>query len=226
MCWMPSSLPRPSRLGQSAPPTVPPLHCRPVEESANTANSSFTPTKTLPVSVMTAAARAKSGVHPGVVGSASKTSPGRKRSNSAGPRMMRPDRGPATRYARARPRGSGHGKRGLADRYAGKCAGVAPVVPGGARARESPQWGGEFPRALAKERPHDPAVGWHRVGAREATPSRRVELCVGSAAPGTRPDPRRARPVDQPDHARPPPVRVPRPGPLSRPRVPARPTSA
>ena len=45
MCWTPSSLPRPAGLGQSAPPTVPPLHCRPVEGSANTGTCSFTPTK-------------------------------------------------------------------------------------------------------------------------------------------------------------------------------------
>src|SRR5438128_11992559 len=78
------------------------------------------------------------------------------------------------------------------------------------------------PRAVAKELPHDPAMEWHRAGAGATPTGHRVELRVCSPASGTRPDLPRAHPVDQPDHARPPPIRVPDPDPLCRPRVRAR----
>src|SRR5947208_8950563 len=74
----------------------------------------------------------------------------------------------------------------------------------------------------AKERQHDPAVEWHRPGARAAPTSTRVELRVCSAASGARPNLPGAYLVDQPGHARPPLVRVPEPNPLSRARVPTR----
>src|SRR5947209_16324781 len=74
----------------------------------------------------------------------------------------------------------------------------------------------------AKERQHDSAVEWHRPGARAAPTGSRVELRVCSAASGARPDLPGAHPVDPPDHARPPPVRVPEPDPLSCARVQAR----
>src|ERR687885_2117909 len=78
----------------------------------------------------------------------------------------------------------------------------------------------------SKGGPHDPAVERHGARAGAAAPGHRAELRVRSAAGGTRPDLRRARPADPPGHARPSPVRVPGAGPLRRPRVPARLTTA
>src|SRR5947209_20285249 len=74
----------------------------------------------------------------------------------------------------------------------------------------------------AKERRHDSAVEWHRPGARAAPPGSRTELRVWSAHSGARANLPAAHLVDPPDHARPPPVRVPHPDSLSCARVQAR----